>query len=129
MGSAFLDLTRDFGGAVLQALLGGILAGVYVTKMTEGIQGLPADQADQVTSEIATSLTASFGDAAHVATQYPPNIGQQILQAASEAFTVGKTAAMGVALALSLVGLALVMVLFPKKQAENEYYEKIASTQ
>ncbi|CAB4658290.1 unannotated protein [freshwater metagenome] len=129
MGSAFLDLTRDFGGAVLQALLGGILAGVYVTKMTEGIQGLPADQADQVTSEIATSLTASFGDAAHVATQYPPNIGQQILQAASEAFTDGKTAAMGVALALSLVGLALVMVLFPKKQAENEYYEKIASTQ
>jgi hypothetical protein len=96
--------------------------------MTESIQGLPADQADQVTSEIANSLTASFGDAAHVATQYPANIGQQILQAASAAFTDGKTAAMGVALALSVVGLALVMVLFPKKQAENEYYEKIAAT-
>ena len=128
MGSAFLDLTRDFGGAVLQALLGGILAGVYVNKMREGIQGLPASQADQVTTEIANSLTASFGDAAHVAAQYPPNIGQQILQGASEAFTDGKTAAMGVALFLSVIGLALVIVLFPKKQAENAYYEKVAET-
>ena len=128
MGSAFLDLTRDFGGAVLQALLGGILAGVYVNKMSESIQGLPANQADQVTSDIANSLTASFGDAAHVAAQYPPNIGQQILTGASEAFTDGKTAAMGVALALSVIGLALVVVLFPKKQAENDYYEKVAAT-
>jgi hypothetical protein len=73
-------------------------------------------------------LTASFGDAAHVAAQYPPNIAQQILSGASDAFTDGKTAAMGVALVLSLIGLALVVVLFPKKESENEYYEKIAAT-
>jgi hypothetical protein len=50
------------------------------------------------------------------------------MSGASEAFTDGKTAAMGVALILSLIGLALVVVLFPKKESENDYYEKIAAT-
>ena len=129
MGSAFLDLTRDFGGAVLQALLGGMLAGVYVSRMQSDINDLPPAQADQVTTQIADSLTASFGDAAHVAAQYPANIGDQIIKAAAQAFTDGKSAAMAMALLLSIVGLLLVVFLFPKRADEEAYYEKIAATQ
>ena len=128
MGSAFLDLTRDFGGAVLQALLGGMLAGVYVSRMQSDINGLPPAQADQVTTQIADSLTASFGDAAHVAAQYPANVGDQIIKAAAQAFTDGKSAAMGMALLLSIVGLLLVVFLFPKRTDEEAYYEKVAAT-
>jgi DHA2 family multidrug resistance protein-like MFS transporter len=128
MGSAFLDLTRDFGGAVLQALLGGVLAGAYVSRMQSDIAGLPAAQASQVTTEISDSLTASFGDAAHVAAQYPGNIGDQILKAAAQAFTDGKSAAMTVALVLSILGLLLVVFLFPKRVEEEAYYTKIAAT-
>ena len=127
MGSAFLDLTRDFGGAVLQAVLGGMLAAQYLARMNADISGLPPAQASQVTDQIAEELTASFAGAEHVASQYPPDIGQEIIHAASQAFTDGKSAAMGVALLLSLIGLLLVLLRFPKKQAEEAYYAKIAA--
>ena len=32
MGSAFLDLTRDFGGAIMQAIMGALLAGAYAAR-------------------------------------------------------------------------------------------------
>ncbi|MDD2859143.1 MAG: MFS transporter [Candidatus Nanopelagicales bacterium] len=126
MGSAFLDLTRDFGGAVLQAVLGGMLAAQYLKQMNADITGLNPAQASQVTSAIADQLTSSFGGAEHVASQFPPAIGDQIIQAASQAFTDGKSAAMAMALLLSIAGLLLVAWRFPGKTAEEAYYAKVA---
>lgn len=127
MGSAFLDLTRDFGGAVLQAVLGGMLAAQYLRQMNADITGLPPAQAAQVTTSISQQLTSSFGGAEHVASQYPPPIAEQIMQAASRAFTEGKSAAMAMALVLSLVGLLLVVWRFPGKAAEEAYYAEVAT--
>ncbi|MDO9486682.1 MAG: MFS transporter [Actinomycetota bacterium] len=126
MGSAFLDLTRDLGGAVLQALLGGILAAAYTKQMTADITGLPADQATQVTDDIANQLTSSFAGAADVASQYPPSTAEEIINAASRAFTEGKSAAIIVALALTIIGFALVRLRFPAKEVEDAYYAKVA---
>ena len=63
-----------------------------------------------------------------MAAQYPGNIGDQILKAAAQAFTDGKSAAMTVALVLSILGLLLVVFLFPKRVEEEAYYTKIAAT-
>ncbi|MDO8730954.1 MAG: MFS transporter [Actinomycetota bacterium] len=126
MGSAFLDLTRDLGGAILQAMLGGILAAAYAKQMTADIAGLPAEQASQVTNEIADQLTSSFAGAAQVASQYSPPVSQQIIDAAATAFTDGKSASILLALALTLLGLALVLLRFPSKSVEEAYYAKVA---
>jgi len=126
LGSALLDLTRDFGGAVLQAVLGGMLAAAYAKQMTADISGLPAEQAAQVTDQIADELTSSFAGAAEIASHYAPPTSQEIINAASVAFTDGKSAAICVALALSLIGLLIVWLRFPSKQVEEAYYAKVA---
>jgi DHA2 family multidrug resistance protein-like MFS transporter len=124
MGSAFLDLTRDFGGAIMQAIMGGLLAGAYARQMSADLTSLPADQAAKISSETATALTSSFQGAAQVATQYP-DYSSQIVSAASQAFTEGKSLAIAVALLMTLIGLGLVLFVYPRRDAEEEYYASV----
>lgn len=126
MGSAFLDLTRDFGGAIMQAIMGALLAGAYSAKIAADLASLPSSQAAKVSDETADALTSSFQSAEQVAQQYP-DYATQITSAAADAFTSGKSAAMLVALAMSLIGLALVMFVYPRKEAEEAYYAKVAA--
>ncbi len=125
MGSGFLDLTRDFGGAVIQALMGALLAGAYASRITADLSALPADEASQVSESTAEAMTSSFTSAAQVAEQYPSDVASRIVDAASVAFTAGKSWAMAVGLVLVLAGLVLVWVMFPRRQAENDYYDKV----
>jgi DHA2 family multidrug resistance protein-like MFS transporter len=124
MGSAFLDLTRDFGGAILQAVMGGILAGAYARQMTADLTSLPADQAAKVSADTSAALSSSFEGAAEVAKQYP-TYADQIVNAASTAFTEGKSWAIAIALVMTLIGLVLVLVVYPRKAPEEAYYEKV----
>lgn len=124
MGSAFLDLTRDFGGAILQAIMGAVLAGAYAARIAADLSGLPSDEASKVSDQVATQLTSSFEGAAGVAADFP-NYSAQIIASASEAFTAGKSWAIAVALLLTLVGMVLVLVVYPRKAAEEAYYEDV----
>ena len=124
MGSAFLDLTRDFGGAIMQAVMGALLAGAYAMKIRADLASLPADQASQVSDETADALTSSFDSAAGVAAQYP-DYATQITSAAADAFTDGKSAAIAVALVLTLLASVLVFAVFPRKKQEEEYYASV----
>jgi DHA2 family multidrug resistance protein-like MFS transporter len=124
MGSAFLDLTRDFGGAIMQAIMGALLAGAYARQMASDLAGLPSDQAAKVSSDTAASLTSSFEGAAQVA-QQNPTYSSQILNAASTAFTEGKSLGIAVALTMTLIGLALVLFVYPRKAPEEAYYTKV----
>lgn len=128
MGSGFLDLTRDFGGAVLQAIMGGLLATAYAAHITRDLNSLPPDEASQVGSSTAQAMTESFTSAAEVAQQYPSNVQDQILTAAATAFTAGKSWAILIALVLTLVGLLLVWLLFPRKAAEEAYYAQVQAS-
>ena len=47
------------------------------------------------------------------------------MTAAAQAFTDGKSLAIGAGLALTLIGLLLVIVVFPRKARELAYYETI----
>lgn len=128
MGSAFLDLTRDFGGAILQAVMGALLAGAYAASMTAALTALPADEASKVSDDVADALTSSFQSASQVAQQYP-DYATQIAQAAGDAFTSGKSAAIAIALLMTLVGMALVLFVYPRKAAEEAYYETVRAQQ
>ena len=124
MGSAGLDLTRDFGGAILQAAMGGLLAAAYGASMHADLAALPASQASAVSASVANQLTGSFEGSAAVAHSFP-QYAQQILAAASTAFTDGKNAAILVALVMSLAGFVLVVAAFPGKKQEDAHYARI----
>lgn len=125
MGSGFLDLTRDFGGAVLQAIMGGILAAAYASHITRDLAGLPPDEASQVGTSTADAMTSSYASAAEAAQQYPSTVQDQIIAAASSAFTAGKSWAILIALLLTVMGLVLVWFLFPRRVEEDAYYEQV----
>lgn len=127
MGSAFLDLTRDLGGAVLQAIMGAILAGAYAARILADLAGLPPAQAAQVSASAANQMASSFEGAAEVAKSYPQAGAEQVVAAASAAFVDGKTSAIGVALLLTLAGLALVLLAYPRRQQEEAYYAVVQS--
>jgi hypothetical protein len=128
MGSAFLDLTRDFGGAVIQAVMGVILAGVYAASLTKAFSSLPASEQSALSQQAAEQITSSYQGAVEVAASYPQAQAEQIVAAASQAFTQGKGAAIGVGLILTLIAIVVVTVLFPRKEAEEAYYETVRAT-
>lgn len=128
MGSAFLDLTRDFGGAIMQALMGGLLAAFYVRSLVKTFDALPASEATEVSRSLAAQITSSYTSAAEAASGYPANQANAIIAAAQQAFTDGKSAAIAVALLLTLAALILVIAIYPRKHRENEYYADIANT-
>lgn len=127
MGSGFLDLTRDLGGAVLQALMGGVLAASYASTIRADLSNLPPDEAAQVSESTAAALTGSFTSAEQAASSYSPSIQEQVVSAASAAFTSGKSWAILIVLVLTILGFLLVWFVFPRKAAEESYYESVLS--
>jgi hypothetical protein len=104
--------------------MGGLLAAAYAARMRTDLSALPPEQASQVSSSVARQLTGSFEGSASVAKAFP-EYAQQILSAASTAFTDGKNAAIAVALALTLIGFILVVTVFPGKKKEDAHYAEI----
>lgn len=125
MGSAFLDLTRDLGGAILQAIMGGLLAAAYASRIAADLTGLPPAESSQISTQAAQQMTSSFEGAAEVAQSYPASAQEQIVSAASAAFISGKSLAIGVALLLTLLGMVLVLFVYPRRDKEEAYYASV----
>ena len=129
MGSASNDLQRDFGGALFQAVMGTLLAVEYTRYFTKAFAGLPTQQAQQLSQQAAATISQSFTGAEEVAKQFPQAQAQQLIAAAQQAFVDGKTAAILFAVIASLIGLVLVLLLYPNKQDEEATYARVAGRQ
>jgi len=105
--------------------MGTFLAATYAISVRAQLTDLPESEASKVTSTVSSELASSYSSAAEVASKYTGQTSEAILSGAAEAFTQGKTLAIGVALALTLIGLATVLIAFPNKEKENEYYQKV----
>jgi MFS family permease len=127
MGSAFLDLTRDFGGAIMQSAMGALLAGVYSAYFVKAFAALPPAQAQALGQDAANQIASSFADAEQVAQSFPQAQSQQLVAAASQAFTEGKAAAMGLGLVATLVALLLVRWRYPRRGPEEEFFALVAA--
>ncbi|TAK71075.1 MAG: MFS transporter [Actinomycetota bacterium] len=127
MGSAFLDLTRDLGGSIVQAAMGALLAVAYTGYFTQAFAALPPQQAQQLGSQAAQTIGSSYAGAAEVATGFPQAQAAQIVAAANTAFTEGKSAAIGLALLLTLVALGLVLWRYPRQQQEEAFFASVAA--
>jgi MFS transporter, DHA2 family, multidrug resistance protein len=129
MGSASNDLQRDFGGALFQAVMGTLLAVEYTSYFTKAFAALPPQQAQQLSQQAVATISHSFTGAEQVAKQFPQAQAQQLVAAAQQAFVDGKTAAILFAVLASLIGLVVVLLLYPNKQDEEATYAQVAGQQ
>lgn len=115
MASATADLQRDFGGAIMQSLLGALLTAGYAGAFTKLIAGSPG--ASDISNSVEAQLTKSFSGAADTAEQYP-QYAQEIVTAARTSFVDGADWAYGAGILAIVAGATLVFFLFPKRDAE-----------
>ena len=119
MSSASLDLTKDLGGAVFQALLGSLLAITYSKYFSAAFAALPATEAQALGNRAALLIGSSYEGAESVAKTMPSADATQLIEAANAAFTQGKSAAITCALFSVLVGLILVWWRYPNIDEER----------
>lgn len=127
MGSAFLDLTRDFGGSLMQAVMGVLLAVAYSGYFAKAFATLSPAQAQELGSDAAQRIASSYAGAQQVAESFPQADAQQLVAAANQAFVEGKTAAYSVGLVMALIAFALVLWKYPRKAAESEVFASVAA--
>ncbi|MFI0431738.1 MAG: MFS transporter [Candidatus Nanopelagicales bacterium] len=125
MGSAFTDLTRDFGGSVMNAIMGTALAVAYGAAITSDLKGLSPQQSAALGDSAAQQMVSSYEGAASVAERYQEPISGQIVDAAASAFSEGKEVAVSLALLFTLASVVLVLVKYPRKPAEFDFFAKI----
>jgi len=117
MASGTADLQRDLGGAIMQSIFGALLTAGYAAAAAGAIAAAPDNQ--QVNEGVQNQLTKSFAGAEGVAQQYP-QYASQITAAAKQSFLDGDQWAYTAGIVAVLVGAAVVVLFFPKRQAEQE---------
>jgi MFS family permease len=125
MASGTADLQRDLGGAVMQSVFGALLAAGYTAAATTAIGDSSA--AAQITSATKATLSKSFDGAEAVAASYPQYAGQ-ITAAAKASFLAGDQWAYLAGIVAVLLGAALVLLRFPRKDEERALLEHYHDT-
>ncbi|GAB2662537.1 MFS transporter [Prescottella soli] len=125
MASGTADLQRDLGGAIVQSILGALLTAGYSASFAAAIAADP--QASGVGDQTQAALEKSFAGAENVAERYP-QYASVIENAARAAFLDGDTRAYGAAIAIVLVGAALVFFAYPHRDGERELLARYRDT-
>jgi hypothetical protein len=116
MASGTADLQRDLGGAIMQSIFGALLTAGYAS----AAGALIVSSGKNVSSSTQAELTKSFASAADTASRYPPNVQQNIIAGAKQAFLHGDQWAYTAGIVAVLLGATLVFFFFPKKAEEDE---------
>jgi hypothetical protein len=126
MASGTADLQRDFGGALMQSIMGALLTAGYATAASAQIPS-------SVNSNVQSALTKSFASAADFATTQPGLTSQQsqaIIAGAKQSFLDGANWAYAAGIIAVLLGATLVFFVFPKGDEEKrllaEYHDEDA---
>ena len=118
MASGTADLQRDLGGAIMQSILGALLAAGYASTFADQISELSSSQQAQISDSVQAELQKSFSSAAQTAERYP-QYADQIITAAKTSFDQGQNWAYLVGLIAIVGGSALVFFFFPKRDEEK----------
>jgi MFS-type transporter involved in bile tolerance (Atg22 family) len=122
MASGTADLQRDLGGAIMQSILGALLAAGYTEAATAALSS--ANQ--QVSQSVQSQLTKSFAGAEAIVQEYP-KYADQITAAARASFVQGDQWAYLAGIVAVLLGAALVAWRFPKRDEEAALLERYRS--
>jgi MFS transporter, DHA2 family, multidrug resistance protein len=120
MASGTADL-QDLGGAIMQSILGALLAAGYAAAVSTAISDAPNRQ--EITDSVQKQLVKSFSSAEATAEQYP-QYAEAITAAAKTSFIDGADWAYVAGIIAILIGATLVYLLFPKKDAEQQLLTK-----
>jgi EmrB/QacA subfamily drug resistance transporter len=123
VGSAATDLTRDFGGALFQSIMGAVLAAGYAASFDSQLAATSG--ADQITTATKETLTRSYSGAVEIADKYP-QYKAEILNAGQQAFVDGSHLGFAVGVAGALLAIAITWFFFPRQAAELATYAKVA---
>lgn len=116
MASATADLQRDLGGAIVQSIMGALLAAGYASTASSLIAAAP--ETAKITEAVRNQLVKSFSGASAISGQYP-EYSDRIIEAARQSFLSGDHRAYLAGIALVLAGAALVFFAFPKMEEEE----------
>ncbi len=117
MASATADLQRDLGGAIMQSILGALLAAGYASAATAAIGASP--NKNKASAGVQSELTKSFSGAQEIAKQYP-QYSKGIISAAKSSFLHGANWAYAAGIIAVLLGATLVFFMFPRHKQEAE---------
>ncbi len=117
MASGTADLQRDLGGAIMQSILGALLSAGYAAAIGAAIAASPNKA--RITDTVTTELEKSFSSAAATAQHYPA-YSSQIIAAAKSSFLSGADWAYTAGIVAVLLGAAVVFLLFPHKDQEEQ---------
>ena len=124
MASGTADLQRDLGGAIMQSIFGALLTAGYAAAIASAIAAAPNKA--QISASIQNQLEKSFSSATAVAQQYP-RYANAITSGAKTSFLHGADWAYAAGVIATVIGIALVFFLFPRKDAEQrllaEYHQ------
>ncbi len=123
MGSAVIDLTRDLGGAVIQAAMGVALVISYSGHVTANIGALNFSP-DQTSED---QITSGFNGAELASGALPPEHAATVIGLATSAFVDGKNAAVSFALVLVIGAIILVAAKYPGRVQEREFMARAQS--
>jgi hypothetical protein len=122
VGSAATDLTRDFGGALFQSIMGAVLAAGYAASFDSQLAAKPAT--DQIAKNANETLTRSYSGAVEIAAKYP-QYKTAILDAGQQAFVKGSQLGFAVGVAGALLAIAITWFFFPRRAAELATYAEV----
>jgi MFS transporter, DHA2 family, multidrug resistance protein len=126
MASATADLQRDFGGALMQSILGALLTAGYAAGMRDAIAGAPASARSALSVDVESQLQRSFAGAEQVAARYP-EYQDPIVEAARQSFLRGDQWAYTAGIVAVLVGAVLVARAFPGREQERAELARYAA--
>lgn len=121
MASATVDLQGDLGGAIMQSVLGALLAAGYAKDIGDAVAASP-DRA-RITDSILNQLQRSFASAEQIARQYPA-YADRITRGAKHAFETGSHWAHVAGIAAVVLGAVLVFLAFPRKERERQLLDR-----
>jgi EmrB/QacA subfamily drug resistance transporter len=105
VGSAMNDTTRELGGALGVAVLGSLVASSYDSTLNPALSGLAANLRPEAESSLAGAL--------NVANQIGGEAGEQLSQAARNAYVSGMTTAVLVGSVVAFTAAVIVYRLLP----------------
>jgi EmrB/QacA subfamily drug resistance transporter len=115
MGSAMNDTTRELGGALGIAVLGSILASAYSGKIASALVGLP----DAVKGVAEQSLAGAMA----VGQQIGGEAGNNLIQAAKEAWMSGYQRSLLIGAVLVVIAAVIAYFGLPETAADHEESE------
>lgn len=119
MASGTADLQRDLGGAIMQSILGALLAAGYAAAVGQAAASAPTADQQLLTANVVNEFEKSFASAQSVAAQYP-QYSTQIINGAKQSFLAGANAAYSAGIIAIVLGAMLVFFAFPKKDDEEK---------